>query len=114
LNKEGYQSWSISVYVTSGDTETVSASMSAMPIEATPTIIPVVSPTLISTPAFTPTPTPISALIDSDGDGVPDKYDYDPYDPNVQTKSDIETPGFEVVFAIAGLLAITFLLRRRR
>ena len=29
---------------------------------------------------------------DFDGDGVPDQYDYDPYDPNVQTKSDIETP----------------------
>jgi len=52
--------------------------------------------------------------LDSDGDGVPDQYDYDPYNPNIQTKSDIETPGFEAVFVIAGLLAVTYLLRRRK
>jgi len=80
LNKEGYQSWSTSVYVTSGGTETVSVSMSAIAVAAPP-IIPTKSPTPISTPtpAITPTPTPISALVDSDGDGVPDKYDYAPY-----------------------------------
>ncbi|RKY45969.1 MAG: hypothetical protein DRP91_09465 [Candidatus Neomarinimicrobiota bacterium] len=122
LNKEGYQSWSLSVYVTSGDTKAVSASMSAIPVVATPTIIPVVSPTPISTPAFTPTPTPISALVDSDGDGVPDQYDYAPYDPNVQTESDIipeatptpKPPGFDVILAISGLLTIAYFLRRRK
>jgi hypothetical protein len=115
LNKEDYQSWSTSVYVTSGDTETVSASMSVISVAA-PTIIPTKSPIPISTPApaFTPTPTPISALVDSDGDGVPDKYDYAPYDPNVQGKSDIKTPGFEAIFAIVGLLLGTHFLRRRR
>ena len=51
---------------------------------------------------------------DSDGDGVPDQYDYDPYDLNVQTKSDIETPGFEAIFVIAGLLVVMYLLRRRK
>jgi len=51
---------------------------------------------------------------DSDDDGVPDQYDYDPYDSNVQTRSDIKTPAFEAIFAIAGLLAVTYLLRRRR
>lgn len=77
---------------------------------------------LIITPTITPTPTPISALVDSDGDGVPDKYDYAPYDPNIQTKSDIlpeatptpKPPGFDVILAIIGLLTITYLLRRRR
>ena len=116
LNKDDYQSWSASVYVTSGDTETVSASMSAIPVAATPTIIPTVSPTPISTP------TPTSALVDSDGDGVPDKYDYAPYDPNIQTERDIipeatptpKPPGFDVILAISGLLAIAYLLRRRR
>jgi len=51
---------------------------------------------------------------DTDSDGVLDQYDYDPYDPNVQTKSDIETPGFGAIFAIAGLLAVAYLLRRRK
>jgi PGF-CTERM protein len=50
---------------------------------------------------------------DSDGDGVPDQYDYAPYDPNMQSRNDIRTPGFEAVFAIAGLLAVAYLLRRR-
>ena len=49
--------------------------------------------------------------IDSDGDGVPDEYDYAPLDPKVQTKP--KTPGFEAVFAIAGLFAVAYILRRR-
>lgn len=55
---------------------------------------------------------PKPALVDSDGDGVLDEHDYAPWDPQVQTKSDIRTPGFEVLFAIAGLLAVTYLLRK--
>jgi len=51
---------------------------------------------------------------DSDGDGVPDQYDYDSYDPNIQSRSDIKTPAFEAIFAIVGLLAVAYLLRRRR
>lgn len=107
LSKEGYQIWSTSVYVSPGDTETVSTSM-GVTSEATPTIIPATSPT------------PISTLMDSDSDGVPDEYDYAPYDPNIQTKSDIipgatptpKLPGFDVIFAISGLLTIAYLLRR--
>jgi len=52
--------------------------------------------------------------IDSDGDGVPDKYDYAPHDPYVQTESDVKTTGFEVIFAITGLLAVAYLVRRRK
>ena len=51
--------------------------------------------------------------IDSDGDGVPDEYDYAPHDPKVQTKDDVKAPGFEAVVAIAGLMAVAYLLRRR-
>jgi len=51
---------------------------------------------------------------DSDDDGVPDQYDYDPYDPDVQSRSDLKMPGFEAVFAIMGLLIMAYLLRRRK
>lgn len=121
LNKEGYPSWSTSLYVTAGDTETISASMNAISI-ATPTSISIKSPTPISTPAFISTPTPIPVLVDSDGDGVPNKYDYAPYNPNIQTERDIipeatptpKPPGFDVMLTISGILAIAYLLRRRR
>lgn len=51
---------------------------------------------------------------DSDGDGVPDEHDYAPNDPNVQTKEDVKTPGFGVIFAIGSLLAVAYLVRRRK
>jgi hypothetical protein len=51
---------------------------------------------------------------DTDNDGVPDKYDYDPYDPNIQSRGDAKAPAFEAIFAITGLLAVAYLLRRRR
>lgn len=113
LNKESYLSWSTSVYVTSGDTEAILASMRVISA-TTPAIIPTVSPTPISTPAFTSTPTPTAALVDSDGDGVPDNYDYAPYDPNIQSRSDTKAPAFEAVVVIAGLLTVAYLFRRRR
>jgi PGF-CTERM protein len=82
---------------------------------ATPTTEHSISPRATAAPIPTPTATqtPTSSLIDSDGDGVADRYDYAPHDPNVQTKDDVKTPGFEAVFAIAGLLAVAYLLRRR-
>jgi len=52
--------------------------------------------------------------MDSDDDGVPDKYDYNAYDPDIQSRRDTKTPGFEVVFAIVGLLAVAYMFRRRR
>jgi len=76
--------------------------------ETTPTSKPTLTPTL------KPTPSPVPTLIDSDDDGVPDKYDYNPYNPDIQSRRDIKTPGFEAVFAIAGLLAVSYLLRKRK
>ena len=46
--------------------------------------------------------------IDSDADGLKD-----PEDPN-PTVPEKKTPGFEIVFAIVGMLAVTYLLRRRK
>ena len=51
---------------------------------------------------------------DSDGDGVPDEHDYATNDPNVQTKEDIKTPGFGAILAIGSLLAVVYLVLRRR
>ena len=51
---------------------------------------------------------------DSDSDGVPDEYDYAPNDPNVQTKEDMKTPEFGAILAIGGLLAVAYLVVRRR
>ena len=57
-------------------------------VTPTPTLTVTVSPTPIVTPAPTPSPTP--------------------------TPEEKGVPGFEVIFAIAGLLAVAYLLRRRR
>jgi PGF-CTERM protein/uncharacterized repeat protein (TIGR01451 family) len=46
--------------------------------------------------------------VDSDGDGLKD-----PEDPNPTVPEEKKTPGFEAVFAIAGLLAVAYLLRRK-
>ena len=47
--------------------------------------------------------------VDSDGDGLKD-----PEDPNPTVPEEKKTPGFEVVFAIVGILAVAYLLRRKR
>jgi len=94
----------------------------------TPTQIPspppVYTPAPIHTPSLSPisSPSPTPTLVDSDDDGVPDRYDYAPYDPNVQTKGDIkpettptpQPPGFEVLFVIVGLLLVAYLIKRRK
>jgi len=67
------------------------------------------TPTLEVTPSSTS-----QAEKDSDGDGVPDEYDYAPYDPNVQTKEDVKTPGFGAIIAVGSLLAVAYLVMRRR
>ena len=67
------------------------------------------TPTLEVTPSSTS-----QAEKDSDGDGVPDEYDYAPYDPNVQTKEDVKTPGFGTIIAVGSLLAVAYLVMRRR
>jgi PGF-CTERM protein/uncharacterized repeat protein (TIGR01451 family) len=46
--------------------------------------------------------------VDSDGDGLKD-----PEDPNPTVPEEKKTPGFEAIFAIAGLLAVAYLLRRK-
>ena len=71
----------------------------------TPTPIP-------STPS--PTPTQAPTLVDSDGDGVPDEYNYTPKESHVQTKDDVKTLGFSAIFAIGSVLAVAFGLRRKR
>lgn len=94
-------------------------------------------PTTAPTPAITPTPitptptpvTPTPSQLDSDGDGWSDEKERemgtnphsvdsdndginDPQDPN-PTVPEKKVPGFEAVFAIIGLLAVAYLLRRR-
>ena len=94
----------------------------------------------ITTPTPTPTPTPIyrpggGVTVDSDGDGYSDSYEIrmgtDPYDrwdypgasptpmtvtpsPSPSPSPSPTPPGFEAIFAVAGLLAIAYLVLRRR
>lgn len=106
----------------------------AQPSVVTPTPI---TPT--STPIITPIPTVTPTPVDSDGDGWTDAQEKivgtdphnvdtdgdgieDPKDPNplvAQTPVPISTPspgipGFEAIFAVTGLLAVAYLLDRRK
>jgi len=126
----GEDQYCIAVAITPTPTPTPSIPSPTSTLTPSPTPTQTPSPSSIYTPAptHTPTPSPISSpsptptLVDSDGDGVPDRYDYAPYDPNVQTKGDIkprttptpQPPGFEVLFVIVGLLLATYLIKRRK
>jgi hypothetical protein len=77
--------------------------------EPTASGMPEPAPPTAGAPTEVPiTPTPL--LVDTDGDGAPDEYDYAPKDPEVQSKSDIKTPAFEAMFALIGLLTVAYLL----
>ncbi len=123
-HESGADQYCIGVTLTPTPTPTPTSTLTP-----TPTLSPGLSPT--PTPTQTPSPSPISShsptptLIDSDGDGVPDRYDYAPYDPNIQINEDIkpeatpettptpQPPGFEVLFVIVGLLLVAYLIKRR-
>ena len=93
-----------------------------------PAAKPQVTPTSMPTPVPILTPTPTPPQLDSDGDGWSDEKEKlmgtnpysvdsdsdginDPQDPN-PTVPEKRIPGFELAFAIAGLLAMAYLLRR--
>ena len=61
-----------------------------------PTVIPTPTPSLSPTPMPSPTPTPVSTPVPS------------------STPTPTPTPGFEAVFATVGVLAVAYLLKRRK
>ena len=74
-------------------------------------------PKKIPTPELTPKPTPketVSIIIDSDSDGLPDEYDYAPYDPNIKSQSDFILIWFGTFVVIAAVIAVAYLWIRRQ
>lgn len=71
----------------------------------TPTPTPTATPTPTPTKTPTPTPTPVE---------TPTKEETPTPAPTKTTEEKKQGPGFEAVFAVAGLLAVAYLLRRRQ
>lgn len=68
----------------------------------------------IHTPEPTPKETPSIIIIDSDSDGLPDEYDYDPYDPNIKSQSDFILIWFGTFVVIAAIIVVGYFVIRRR
>ena len=107
VKKSGYIDWSKDVSISSArDRETVSAYLEPVSAETpAPTITavpptPTVSPTPTMTPIPSLTPTPIVT----------------PKSTPAVTPTPVEkgVPGFEAILAIAGFLAVSYLLKRRK
>ena len=67
----------------------------------------------VDTETLTPKET-VSIIIDSDSDGVPDDYDYDPYDPNIKSQSDFILIWLGTFVVIAVIIAVAYLWIRRQ
>ncbi|WP_456478772.1 PGF-CTERM sorting domain-containing protein [Geoglobus ahangari] len=79
----------------------------------TPTPTPEETPTPTPTPTATPTPTPTKTPTPTPTP-VETKEETPTPAPTKTTEEKKEGPGFEAVFAVAGLLAVAYLLRRRQ
>lgn len=80
--------------------------------ELTPTPTPTPTPTL--TPTATPTPTPTPTPEKTPTPQVTPTKEETPKPTPTTTEEKKQGPGFEAVFAVAGLLAVAYLLRRRQ
>jgi len=83
-----------------GHTDTVTVEIKAAVPSPTPSPSPTVSPTPTPTPTPSPTP-PVSPVAPTTPTPTP-------------SPSPSPTPGFEAIFAVAGLLAITYFVLRRK
>ena len=79
---------------------TVSRAISTPSPTPSPSLIATLTPTPTPTPTLTPMLSPTPSQIPSPEEGKPE--------------ADYPVPGFEAAFAIAGLLAVAYLLRRRK
>jgi len=77
----------------------------------TPTPTPTVTPTPTATPTVTATPTP-TVTPTSEGAPMPPSTP-EAVATRIRTPVGITVPGFEAIFAIMGLLAVAYLIRRR-
>ena len=80
----------------------------------TPTPTPEETPTPTPTPTATPTPTPTKTPTPTPTPVETPTKEETPTPAPTKTEEKKEGPGFEAVFAVAGLLAVAYLLRRRQ